>query len=83
MIVPLKATISKKLPLLYKSKFCSLPAIVFYTGAGRKPSQKTGFCVFTCLSGGGADRRIKISGLTVPVATTRQIVFSRDQTAYN
>jgi hypothetical protein len=42
--------------------------------------EKTGLYMYTCLPCGGADRRRKIGGLTVPVAAASQIVISRWQT---
>jgi hypothetical protein len=44
---------------------------------------KTSLYVFICLSCGGADRRRKIDGLTVPVAAASQIVISRRQNAHH
>jgi hypothetical protein len=43
---------------------------------------KNGLYIFTSLFFGGADRRQNIGGLTVPVATGNQIVFSREQAGY-
>jgi hypothetical protein len=47
--------------------------------AGRISPEKTGLYIFTCLFCGGAGRRRKIAGLTVPVASAKQIVFSGEQ----
>jgi hypothetical protein len=44
---------------------------------------KTGLYMFTCLSHGGADRRRKIGGVTVPVAVASQFAISRWQTAHH
>jgi hypothetical protein len=45
--------------------------------AVRRSQENKGLKVFTCLSCGGADRRLKIGSLTVSVAAASQIVFSK------
>jgi hypothetical protein len=77
----------KNSPSLYKSKFHPLLPTV---DNGGKPQingkdlwqtadhrEKQLLSIFTCLSCGGADRRWKIGGITVPVAAASKIVISR------
>jgi hypothetical protein len=45
--------------------------------------KETGMNVFTCLSCGGAKRRLKVGWVTCPVAAASQIVITRWQTAHH